>query len=319
MSKLSHCINNGHAKAAIIILVLSAVLLIPDLWMYPGTDYGVYFNGGRLILQGKIPYRDFWDHKTPLIYLYTAVWQLIFGSGWWSAKTSLIPIYGLYGISIYIFDVVLFPEQKRGALTSALTGVYLALRLGFDPARNGAILALATSLEVWSLASIYALFRHGSKSGSKACCYWIKLVIVGALSACAFLVRQTSIVPLLVYIVTRKMSKEKTYTRFRDVLLFVIGYVVIIGSAILILVGNGVRGEWILRQVVAFNRIYVAHYVRHCDSHAFVHWMMIFLGNAFWWWLVLVGALLLSLRRMPPAITDGLLYAYVSLSLFSAP
>ncbi len=133
--------QKGYLLALLLIGVLTTLLVLPDFWMPSGTDYGVYFNAGRLILKGLAPYKGFWDHKTPGIYLYLALWQYVFGSGWFSAKAALIPIYLLWGHSIFTLSEALF-KRLSFSLIAALMGIYLSLRLGFDPARNGAILGV---------------------------------------------------------------------------------------------------------------------------------------------------------------------------------
>ncbi len=317
MGKSTHCTNGIYTKTIVIVLVLSIGLLIPDFWMNPGTDYGVYFNGGRLILQGKMPYRDFWDHKTPLIYFYTAIWQFIFGSNWWSAKSSLIPIYAFYGISIYILSITLFPRRESVALLSSLSGVYLALRLGFDPARNGVIIALSTSLEVCAASVIYSsnlFFRRENQSNGRSGHWWVLGIVAGIISAMAFLARQTSVAPVIIMIILALLQFSKAIRiNGRSMPLFVAGYAVTLGGVTGITLCNGVTTTDLIRQTIEFNRIYAAYYVYHFDRFALMHWLMILGGNAFWWYVALAGILLL--RYIPSHITRGLIYAYIWLGV----
>ena len=74
--------------AGLMLLVCVGILFIPDFGTYLGTDFGVYFNSGKLLTQGMVPYKDFFDHKTPLIYFYFAAWIKLFGTGWFSIKFS---------------------------------------------------------------------------------------------------------------------------------------------------------------------------------------------------------------------------------------
>lgn len=65
-----------------LLLFLTAILMFPGNPMdnLPGRDNGVFLYGGQQILQGRIPYLDFWDHKGPLIHYLNAL-GLFLGSG----------------------------------------------------------------------------------------------------------------------------------------------------------------------------------------------------------------------------------------------
>jgi hypothetical protein len=75
-------------QKVVLFLLLSLLLFLTAILMFqgnpmdnlPGRDNGVFLYGGQQILQGKIPYLDFWDHKGPLIHYINALGLLI-GSG----------------------------------------------------------------------------------------------------------------------------------------------------------------------------------------------------------------------------------------------
>src|SRR5258708_38768094 len=74
---------------AVILIVFGLSVLSaasPSVEPLPGRDQGVYLYIGRGILHGGIPYRDFWDHKGPLIYYINALGLLLAGKahlgGW---------------------------------------------------------------------------------------------------------------------------------------------------------------------------------------------------------------------------------------------
>jgi 4-amino-4-deoxy-L-arabinose transferase-like glycosyltransferase len=66
-------------------LTLGVVILICALWAitsltYPlGWDQAIMASVGDVVLQGGMPYRDAWDMKGPLAYLWYAAAQLVFG------------------------------------------------------------------------------------------------------------------------------------------------------------------------------------------------------------------------------------------------
>jgi hypothetical protein len=67
--------------AALIVAVLAPTMpLYRDIF---GGDTGVFLYVGQQILEGKIPYRDIWDHKAPLIYYINALALLLGGGSIW--------------------------------------------------------------------------------------------------------------------------------------------------------------------------------------------------------------------------------------------
>jgi len=55
----------------------------PYIQKEPGRDSGVFLYAGQQILQGDIPYRDYWDHKPPLIFYINALGLLGDGKSRW--------------------------------------------------------------------------------------------------------------------------------------------------------------------------------------------------------------------------------------------
>lgn len=136
-------------------LLLGAVAIgvFPSLWRLAGTDYGVWFNAGWLINCGKVPYRDFWDHKTPGLFYMLALWQKGFGSSWRSAVCALIPIYFMFAVALYFFSSLVFPKIYRHiGFAVSLVATYLALLMGYESDHNAVMLVVATSVELLSLS-----------------------------------------------------------------------------------------------------------------------------------------------------------------------
>jgi hypothetical protein len=80
---------------------------------------------GKLILEGKVPYRDFFDHKGPFVFYLEAL-------GYW-----ISPKYGIYLLSILNLTFSFFFFQRTGDLLSlpkgaTLTGLFLfAMLIGW--------------------------------------------------------------------------------------------------------------------------------------------------------------------------------------------
>lgn len=91
---------------------ISVLVLLPNtlLWRYPpDRDPSVFMYVGQQILEGRVPYRDVWDHKGPLIYFINAiglflsrgspwgVWFIEFLSLWFAGLVGYILMSRTYG------------------------------------------------------------------------------------------------------------------------------------------------------------------------------------------------------------------------------
>ncbi len=81
---ISHPVPSGAIKGlsfpAIALTILLLIVYLPIFLSFPGRDSGVFLYAGQRILEGKVPYVDFWDHKPPVVYLINAT-GLYLGTG----------------------------------------------------------------------------------------------------------------------------------------------------------------------------------------------------------------------------------------------
>lgn len=115
--------------------LLTGAVLLPHFLAYsqvPTRDAGVFLYIGQGILAGKIPYRDIWDHKGPLIYYINAL-GLLLGQG------NVWGVWVLEFLSLY---------------SAALLG-YILLREAF-----GSVPAIFSSI-TW-LTSVYFVLGGGN-------------------------------------------------------------------------------------------------------------------------------------------------------------
>ncbi|MGQ9683807.1 MAG: ArnT family glycosyltransferase [Anaerolineae bacterium] len=126
-----------------LLLVLLAGAVVgttsPVLWPYPGRDAGVFLYAGARILQGDLPYRDFWDHKPPAVFYINALGLLLGqGSAWGVWALQLLATLSTLWLTFRLL------ERLAGWRWAALgCGLYMA--------------ALATSLEYGNLTEQYVL------------------------------------------------------------------------------------------------------------------------------------------------------------------
>jgi cytochrome bd-type quinol oxidase subunit 2 len=67
--------------------VLGMIFLLTMIAHYGyGRDQGIYAMVGRLVLGGKMPYRDAWDFKPPGIFVVYAMTRALLGGGQWAIR-----------------------------------------------------------------------------------------------------------------------------------------------------------------------------------------------------------------------------------------
>lgn len=173
--------KQGFLVGLFFLLAVLAVLspIAPLYEPVPARDQGVYLYIGQQILDSKIPYRDVWDHKGPLVYYIDALGLWLTDSTW---GVWLLEVFFLFLAAVFGF---------------------LAMRLAFDPltAFSSSVLWLAAlprvldhgnSVEEYSLpfqfAAIYFFLR--AEKASKG--YWNDWMI-GMTAALAFSLRPNNI------------------------------------------------------------------------------------------------------------------------------
>lgn len=151
--------------------LLALLPAIPANMVWPARDSGVFLYSGWRVQAGAIPYRDFWDHKPPLIYYIDAaglalsagtrwgVWSLevvfLFVAAWLGFKT----LKAYFGsacafLASWIWLIALAPALQGGNLTEefALPLQFFALYLlaaGLDAGltgKRGMLLGVAGAL-----------------------------------------------------------------------------------------------------------------------------------------------------------------------------
>lgn len=170
------------------------VLLQTSPWVVrtPGNDSGIFLYFGQQILRGRLPFVDLWDHKPPLVFYLNAL-GLFFGQGsrWgvWAVE-----VVSLLAASLFAFYFLRRFFKTWPALLAVL----------------GLLANLAFVLEGGNLTEEYALafqfaglyLFSGYISDQQA--HW-KIVSVGVMMGCAFLLKQTLIgvwIAISIYLIT---------------------------------------------------------------------------------------------------------------------
>lgn len=166
----------------ILLALIAAVSLLSatEYWLVARTrDSGVFMYIGSEILEGKIPYRDIWDHKPPLIFYINALGHLINPKHWWGLW--LVQFAFLYGSLLTAFVLI---KRQLGAIPAvASCALFVVL---FQPLYEQGNFTEQYAL-LWQFAALY-LFAEMKRKPRK----WHGDAI-GVTGALAFLLRQNLI------------------------------------------------------------------------------------------------------------------------------
>ena len=150
--------NERRATAMAIGLALSEALvrLVPLGWLHPlNWDEVEFYRATRWIAEGRVPFRDFWEHHSPLGWFLFAPFSLLSDSPGVSAVVSMrwaqIPVWlAIFWLSnVYMRNAGLSPFARWASMSLALSSSFLmisAIEYRVDP--------VATALFVGALVLV---------------------------------------------------------------------------------------------------------------------------------------------------------------------
>ncbi len=198
-----------------LLLSLAATILLPANPAnrpVPSRDSGVFLYTGWRILNGQVPYRDVWDHKTPLIYYIDALGiALTPNSSWGVWVVEVFSLWASAALGYFLF--------KR--LYDGLTATFLSFLW---------LLTACYMLVGGNLTNEYGLpFQFGIlwlfyRAESKSRYGWRGFAI-GVLSALLFFTRQNAVaIPLALgfYLVFNRVFGLQ-FSRLKENLLLIVG------------------------------------------------------------------------------------------------
>jgi hypothetical protein len=167
--------NSAVKHSIFFILLFVLVIIYGNQLAFPGRDSGVYAYVAQQMLDGKVPYKDIWDHKPPLIY-FIDILGLLVGKG---DYTGIIVIEYLFLFTAAVF-LILFLKSCLGK-TAAMAGIVIFL---WSLPR---LLETGNQVEEYALlfqcASIYLFYR--TEHSGRFQTYFL----IGILTALSFFLR----------------------------------------------------------------------------------------------------------------------------------
>jgi hypothetical protein len=227
----------------VIIFTLCSIVTLP-VYKNILRDSGIFLYGGQEILDGKIVYKDFWAHTTPMIFVINAI-GLSFGLGVlgvWLVEFILL------GFALLYFTLSMI--KHFGFWVGSISGVILSVLL-----RSPTILEGGNLSEIYSVGFILILITYVVNNKDKT----IRWIFPGFLSVLIFLTKPSLVaVPIsiafwLLYDLLRKKDKNRLF----GMIYFISGVVMTALAAIIILSVFGIlRDFW--DAVFVYQRSYLS-------------------------------------------------------------
>jgi hypothetical protein len=232
---------------AIPILVLILHLSTSPRFLALSPDSGVFAYAGKLVTEGKLPYRDFFDHKPPLVFYLNALAIYLMGATPWSIWWLDVIYLSITGI---VFFLIL---HKLAGLLPAVLGMGIFIFTLMTPR-----FFLGGNLtETYGLLPqvliVGALYIYLTKRNP----WWI--FFMGLLASFASLFKQTNIalgIGAFLTIISLHVFSREIVRGIKHGLLFLAGFLIPWGLIAVIWAGLGAFPQ-LWDAVIAYNFAYV--------------------------------------------------------------
>jgi len=107
----------------LLLSLLPVLLYLPFVNDPLDADAGVYSTVARGILHGQIPYRDLFDHKQPLLYIWYLLSFLLFGEEAAALRVLILFHLAATTVMVYWCGCLLLGSRIRGYLAAAHTAL----------------------------------------------------------------------------------------------------------------------------------------------------------------------------------------------------
>jgi hypothetical protein len=207
----------------IVYIIRSKFLSIPF-----ERDEGAYGYYGKLLLEGKIPYKDFYEQKFPGIFYFFGLMVALFGDTVRGLHSGFIYLNITTIVFIYLASKKLF--SSSAAIISATTFAIVSL----TPNLSG--FTIQSEHGVAFFSSLGFLLYSYADSSKK----WFMYLLMGVAFGCAFMVKTSGMFLVLwgglILIINFFFDKQKKYVDlFKTIALYSVGVFSVIGILFLII------------------------------------------------------------------------------------
>jgi 4-amino-4-deoxy-L-arabinose transferase-like glycosyltransferase len=268
----------AHYIALGLICLVPVLLYLPMLTAPFNGDEGFYATVARMMLHGGIPYRDAFDNKAPLVFVWYAISFLLFGETVWAPRLIVSLLLSMTTALVYMEGRLLF--SHGGGLLAAAA---FALSIGIVRFETDAqteyflLLPMVAGLLAFTVASRTDDLRL--------------FVVSGLLNGLAIITRQTAVFPfavILAYaIVTPSAGSVTSFRAWRPVFAMLAGAVLVGIVTVVPFVATGtVPDLWNALVVYSWHySAYVPIYAKIAGLFTNVPWLTLIAGP----WLLIAG------------------------------
>lgn len=184
-----------------IVSILLSSLYCPPRNLY-SDDKEIFKFIGYLIKRGSIPYKDFFDHKPPLIFFFN-YWEAVIGSwGWWIADAALVCYASLQFLTINLKYKIAWPVVLP-ILFNLILRHYVSFGIGMTREYSTIFLLLG-----------FCLVLSNNR---------FKYIKLGLLSALIFFMQQDQTVILAPFIIYLLLTTEESFGFVKKITHLVLG------------------------------------------------------------------------------------------------
>lgn len=201
------------------------------------SDINLYFNIGKGIFNGQVPYNDTFDHKGPLIFF-------IYGIGYLISNTSFLGMYIIESLlwAVMIFAVYFTARLYLDKVYSFIVAIIFPLFVLSHSSEGGSAEEFILIFEVISIYFFILYFKEKDTRRHRP----LYMLIHGLMCGMVMLIKINLVVfwvfPLLAILVNLILKKEYQ-NLFKNIIYYLIGLAIIILPVCIYFIANNALGN----------------------------------------------------------------------------
>lgn len=188
-TKRPFCLNTGIILYSFLISAILLFFTSKCSPLYPLNDWpdaNVFLSAGKGMLEGKVMFRDLYDHKGPLLFALHALCALVSTDSFLGVWFLEIILFALFLLTAYKL-IALYANERIAFFSLTLLGAMLLTSISFQMGDSAEELALPMML--WPLYRLMVSLRRddgritrwqqGITGFLLGCVFWLKFTLVG--------------------------------------------------------------------------------------------------------------------------------------------